>query len=137
MMPEKLDFSSIVAIEAMFENFLQTSGLLHKGIGEVKLMSCLLIYKYQNFFYILQIIQNKWFLNQFKTPVDLLIFNWSLADCEPIETNLKFCRELPSFISGPRNLIQPIWSFGWGLMAIFQGKSRTSSSYISPTDDIS
>jgi hypothetical protein len=41
MMPEKLDFSSIVAIEAMFENFLQTLGLLHKGIGEVKLMSCL------------------------------------------------------------------------------------------------
>ncbi len=55
------------------------------------------------------------------------------ADCEPTakSTNLKFGRELPSIISGPRNFIQLIWSTGGALIAIFPGKVQKLPLFIS------
>ncbi len=45
---------------------------------------------------------------------------WSLGS-ERLERDgtLKLCRELPWFISGPRNFIQHDWSIGWASNLIF------------------
>jgi hypothetical protein len=55
------------------------------------------------------------------------------ADCEPMvrPINLKFGRELPSFISGRRNFIQLIWSTGGASIAIFPEQVQKLPFFIS------
>ncbi len=64
---------------------------------------------------------------------------WSLGS-ERLEKDgkLKFCRELPSFISGPRNFIQLNMSIGIYFNFNFSRTSPEITSFLkSPTNDIS